>query len=100
MRPGGQGLRGAMDLPEAWIFGVLMPVGSVARDHSPTDHFAGPMQLARSTVKERELSLVKIGHRSFVQAEELDDLPGRKRYDPSGRMEATGWPHLPRTVGR
>ena len=50
-------------------------------------------------VKEGELSLVKIGRRSFVQAEELDDFLGRKRYDPSGRMEATGRPHLPRTVG-
>jgi hypothetical protein len=41
-------------------------------------------------VKEGELSLVKIGRRSFVQAEELDDFLGRKRDDPSGRMEATG----------
>ena len=66
----------------------------------PTDHFAGRMELARSMVKEGELSLVKIGRRSFVQAEKLADFLGRKRYDPSGRMEATGRAHLPRTVGR
>ncbi len=36
-------------------------------------------------VKEGELSLVKIGRRSFVQAEELDDFLRRKRYDASGR---------------
>ena len=35
-------------------------------------------------VKEGELSLVKIGRRSFVQAEELDDFVRRKGYDPSG----------------
>jgi Helix-turn-helix domain len=34
-------------------------------------------------VKDGELSLVKIGRRSFVQAEELDDFILRKRYDPS-----------------
>jgi excisionase family DNA binding protein len=36
-------------------------------------------------VKEGELSLVKIGRRLFVQAEELDDFLRRKRYDASGR---------------
>ena len=36
-------------------------------------------------VKEGEISLVKIGRRSFVQAEELDDFPSRRRYDASGR---------------
>ena len=35
-----------------------------------------------------ELSLVKIGRRSFVHAEELDDFLRRKRYDPSGRTSA------------
>ena len=33
--------------------------------------------------KEGELSLVKIGRRSFIQAEDLDDFLRRKRYDPS-----------------
>jgi excisionase family DNA binding protein len=36
-------------------------------------------------VKEGELSLVKIGRRSFVHAEELDDFLRRKRYDTSGQ---------------
>jgi excisionase family DNA binding protein len=36
-------------------------------------------------VKQGELSLVKIGRRSFVHAEELDDFLRRKRYDASGR---------------
>jgi excisionase family DNA binding protein len=36
-------------------------------------------------VKEGELSLVKIGSRSFVQAGELDDFVRRKRFDASGR---------------
>jgi len=36
-------------------------------------------------VKEGELSLVKIGRRSFVRTEELDDFLRRKRYDASGR---------------
>ncbi|MGB8387839.1 helix-turn-helix domain-containing protein [Mycobacterium sp.] len=35
-------------------------------------------------VKAGELSLVKIGRRLFIQAEELDDSLRRKRYDPSG----------------
>jgi excisionase family DNA binding protein len=43
--------------------------------------------ISRSTfyalVKEGELSLVKIGSRSFVQAEELDDFLRRMRYDAS-----------------
>jgi excisionase family DNA binding protein len=36
-------------------------------------------------VKQGELSLVKIGRRSFVHAEELDDFLRRKRYDASGQ---------------
>jgi hypothetical protein len=40
------------------------------------------MELARSMVKEGELSLVKIGRHSFVQAEELDDFLRRKRDEP------------------
>lgn len=35
-------------------------------------------------VKEGGLSLVKIGSRSFVQAEDIDDFIRRKRYDPPG----------------
>ncbi|BBY05409.1 helix-turn-helix domain-containing protein [Mycobacterium noviomagense] len=35
-------------------------------------------------VPEGELSLLKIGSRSFVQAEDLDDFIRRKRYDRSG----------------
>jgi excisionase family DNA binding protein len=50
-------------------------------------------------VKEGELSLVKIGRRSFVQAEELDDFVRRKRYDPSGQTEVAGRVHLPISVG-
>ncbi len=34
-------------------------------------------------VKEGELSLVKIGSRSFVQVKELDDFVRRKHHDPS-----------------
>jgi predicted DNA-binding transcriptional regulator AlpA len=41
-------------------------------------------------VNERELSLVKIGSRSFVQAEELDDFVKRKRYDASAQRELPG----------
>jgi excisionase family DNA binding protein len=41
-------------------------------------------------VKKGELSLVKIGRRSFVDWEELDDFVRRKRYDASGRMEIAG----------
>jgi hypothetical protein len=44
---------------------------------SPTTFYA--------LVKEGELSLVKIGGRSFVHAEELGDLLRRTRYDASGR---------------
>jgi hypothetical protein len=44
---------------------------------SPTTFYA--------LVKEGELSLVKIGGRSFVHAEELGDLLWRTRYDASGR---------------
>jgi excisionase family DNA binding protein len=36
-------------------------------------------------VNEGELSLVKIGRRSFVQSEDLDEFLRRKRYDASGR---------------
>lgn len=58
----------------------LMPVKE-AREQlggiSPTTFYA--------LVKEGELSLVKIGRRSFVHAEELDDFLRRKRYDTSGR---------------
>jgi len=43
---------------------------------SPTTFYA--------LVKEGELSVVKIGLRSFVHAEELDDFLGRRRYDRSG----------------
>jgi excisionase family DNA binding protein len=46
---------------------------------SPTTFYA--------LVKEGELSLVKIGRRSFVQAEDLDDFLRRKRYVPGGRRE-------------
>ena len=35
-------------------------------------------------VKEGELPIVKIGRRSFVEAQELDDFIKRKRYDPTG----------------
>ena len=49
---------------------------------SPTTFYA--------LVKEGELSLVKIGRRLFVHAEELDDFLRRKRYDASGRTETAG----------
>jgi excisionase family DNA binding protein len=58
----------------------LMPVkeaGQQLGGISPTTFYA--------LVKEGELSLVKIGRRSFVHAEELDDFLRRKRYDASGR---------------
>lgn len=42
---------------------------------SPTTFYA--------LVKEGELSLIKIGRRSFIQAEDLDDFIRRKRYDRS-----------------
>jgi excisionase family DNA binding protein len=35
-------------------------------------------------VKEGELSVVKIGSRSFIQAEEVDDFIRRKRYNAAG----------------
>lgn len=61
----------------------LMPVNE-ARQRlggiSPTTFYA--------LVKEGELSLVKMGRRSFVQAEDLDDFLRKTRYDPSGRTEA------------
>lgn len=47
-------------------------------------------------VKEGELSLVKIGRRSFVQAEELDDFLRRKRYNASGRTRAARDPRRDR----
>ena len=50
----------------AWLGGI-----------SPTTFYA--------LVKRGELSLVKIGRRSFVQAEDLDDYLRRKRYDVSSR---------------
>jgi excisionase family DNA binding protein len=43
-------------------------------------------------VKEGELSIVKIGSRSFVQAEDLDDFVRRKRLKPSAPTKATGLP--------
>lgn len=36
-------------------------------------------------VKQGDLSLVKIGRRAFIQAEELDEFVARKRDDRSGR---------------
>ena len=63
----------------------LMPVKDVRQQLggiSPTTFYA--------LVKEGELSLVKIGRRSFVHAEELDDFLRRKRYDASGRTETAG----------
>jgi excisionase family DNA binding protein len=65
----------------AWLGGI-----------SPTTFYA--------LVKQGELSLFKIGSRSFVHAEELDDFLRRKRYDASGRIEATGRAHLSRTADR
>jgi excisionase family DNA binding protein len=63
----------------------LMPVKEARQQLggiSPTTFYA--------LVKEGELSLVKIGRRSFVHAEELDDFLRRKRYDASGRTETAG----------
>ena len=57
----------------------LMPVKQARHQLggiSPTTFYA--------LVKDGELSLVKIGRRSFVQAEELDDFVRRKRHDSSG----------------
>jgi excisionase family DNA binding protein len=56
----------------------LMPVKEARQQLggiSPTTFYA--------LVKEGELSLVKIGSRSFVHAEDLDDFPRRKRYNAS-----------------
>jgi excisionase family DNA binding protein len=65
-----------------------MPVKE-ARQHlggiSPTTFYA--------LVKEGELSLVKIGRRSFVRAKELDDFLKIKRYDASARTQAARHPH-------
>lgn len=58
----------------------LMPVTEARHQLggiSPTTFYA--------LVKEGELSLIKIGRRSFVQAEELDDFLRRKRDDASVR---------------
>jgi len=55
----------------AWMGGI-----------SPTTFYA--------LVKNGELTLVKIGRRSFIQAEELDDFASRKRDDASGRTETAG----------
>ena len=52
----------------AWLGGI-----------SPTTFYA--------LVQKGELSLVKIGRRSFVQAEELDDFLSRKRYDSSAERK-------------
>jgi len=57
----------------------LMPIHEARQQLggiSPTTFYA--------LVKEGELSLVKIGRRSFVQAEDLDDFIRRKRNDRSG----------------
>ena len=57
----------------------LMPVTEARQQLggiSPTTFYA--------LVKEGELSLVKIGSRSFVQAEDLDDFVRRNRLDPPG----------------
>jgi excisionase family DNA binding protein len=58
----------------------LMPIKEARQQLvriSPTTFYA--------MVKQGELSLVKIGSRSFIHAEELDDFLRRKRYDPSGQ---------------
>jgi excisionase family DNA binding protein len=57
----------------------LMPVKEARHQLggiSPTTFYA--------LVKEGELSLVKIGRRSFVHSEELDDFLRRRRHDASG----------------
>jgi excisionase family DNA binding protein len=51
-------------------------------------------------VKEGQLSLVKIGRRSFVHAQEIDDFLTRKHYQPAGRTEAPGRAQIPQTVRR
>jgi excisionase family DNA binding protein len=63
----------------------LMPVKEARKQLggiSPTTFYA--------LVKEGELSLVKIGRRSFVHAEDLDDFLRRKRYIPGGEGMGTG----------
>ena len=58
----------------------LMPVKEARQQLggiSPTTFYA--------LVKEGELSLVKIGSRSFVHAGDLDDFLRRKRHDASGQ---------------
>lgn len=66
--------------PKVWGERRLISVRE-ARDWlggiSPTTFYA--------LVKEGELSLIKIGRRSFVQAQELDDFLRRIRYDAIGR---------------
>jgi helix-turn-helix protein len=73
----------------------LMPV-TEARHRlggiSPTRFYA--------LVNEGKLPLVKIGRRSFVHAEDLDDFLGRKRCGSSGRTETGRDPHPPGTAGR
>ncbi|MGB8209203.1 MAG: helix-turn-helix domain-containing protein [Mycobacterium sp.] len=49
---------------------------------SPTTFYA--------LVNEGELSLVKIGRRSFVHAEDLEDFLRRKRYVPGGEGKGIG----------
>ena len=61
---------------------LAQPAGPVFVDPqlggiSPTTFYA--------LVKEGELSLVKIGRRSFVHTEDLDDFLRRKRYDASAQ---------------
>jgi excisionase family DNA binding protein len=61
----------------------LMPVKEARHQLggiSPTTFYA--------LVKDGELSLIKIGRRSFVQAEELDDFLRRKRDDPLDAVKA------------
>jgi len=63
----------------------LMPVKEAQQQLggiSPTTFYA--------LVKDGELSLIKIGRRSFVHSEELDDFLTRKQYDASGRTETAG----------
>jgi excisionase family DNA binding protein len=61
---------------------LLLPVKEARRQLggiSPTTFYA--------LVNEGEISLVKIGRRSFVQAEELDDFVRRKRDEPPGQRK-------------
>jgi excisionase family DNA binding protein len=73
----------------------LMPVTEARHQLggiSPTTFYA--------LVKEGELSLIKIGRRSFVQAEDLDDFLRRKRDDASSPTKVAGRADLSRIVGR